>query len=38
MTIDCGVNGITLGHHDGAEFPMLRAVREGLQTARGLKG
>jgi hypothetical protein len=28
----CGMDGITLGHYDGAEFPMLRAVREGLNA------
>jgi len=28
------MDGITLGHYDGAEFPMLRAVREGLKEAR----
>jgi hypothetical protein len=26
--------GITLGHYDGAEFPMLRAVRKGLTAAK----
>jgi hypothetical protein len=26
------MNGITLGHYDGAEFPMLRAIREGLKA------
>ena len=30
IAVECGVNGITLGHYDGAEFPMLRAVRQGL--------
>lgn len=34
IAVQCGVNGITLGHHDGAEFPMLRAVREGLEAAK----
>jgi hypothetical protein len=24
------MNGITLGHYDGAEFPMLRAITDGL--------
>jgi hypothetical protein len=33
VAVECGVNGITLGHYDGAEFPMLRAVREGLALA-----
>jgi hypothetical protein len=31
--LECGVNGITLGHHDGAEYPMLRAVGESLKAA-----
>jgi hypothetical protein len=31
--LECGVNGITLGHYDGAEFPMLRAVGESLKAA-----
>jgi hypothetical protein len=34
IAVECGVNGITLGHYDGAEFPMLRAVREGLAAAK----
>jgi len=34
VAAECGVNGITLGHYDGAEFPMLRAVREGLEVAK----
>jgi len=29
----CGMNGITLGHYDGATFPMLRAVRAGLAAS-----
>jgi hypothetical protein len=33
IAVECGMNGITLGHYDGAEFPMLRAVREGLSAA-----
>jgi hypothetical protein len=33
IALECGVNGITLGHYDGAEFPMLRAIREGLAAA-----
>jgi hypothetical protein len=32
IAIDCGMDGITLGHYDGAEFPMLRAIREGLDA------
>jgi hypothetical protein len=34
IALECGVNGITLGHYDGAEFPMLSAIREGLAAAR----
>jgi hypothetical protein len=34
IAVECGMDGITLGHYDGAEFPMLRAVREGLKEAR----
>jgi len=30
----CGVNGITLGHYDGATFERLRAIREGLELAK----
>lgn len=30
IAIASGMDGITLGHYDGAEFPMLRAIREGL--------
>jgi hypothetical protein len=37
MAVDCGVEGITLGHYDGSTFSMLRAVREGLFQA-GVKG
>jgi hypothetical protein len=33
IAVECGMDGITLGHYDGAEFPMLRAIREGLATA-----
>ncbi len=33
IALACGVNGITLGHYDGAEFPMLRAIREGLAAS-----
>jgi hypothetical protein len=34
IAVECGVQGITLGHYDGAEFPMLRAIREGLVEAK----
>ena len=33
IAMECGMDGITLGHYDGAEFPMLRAIREGLKDA-----
>jgi hypothetical protein len=33
IAVDCGMNGVTLGHYDGATFPMLRAVRAGLADA-----
>ena len=34
IAADCGMVGITLGHYDGAEFPMLRAIRSGLEKAK----
>jgi hypothetical protein len=34
IAVDCGVAGITLGHYDGATFPMLRAIRSGLDAAK----
>jgi hypothetical protein len=34
IAVSCGVNGISLGHYDGAEFPTLRAVGEGLGAAK----
>ena len=33
IAVECGVDGISLGHYDGAEFPMLRAVGEELKAA-----
>lgn len=33
IAVECGMDGITLGHYDGAEFAMLRAIREGLKEA-----
>jgi hypothetical protein len=36
IAVECGMNGITLGHYDGAEFPMLRAIREGMAAAKVL--
>jgi hypothetical protein len=33
IAVESRMNGITLGHYDGATFPMLRAVRAGLGDA-----
>jgi hypothetical protein len=33
IAVQCRMNGVTLGHYDGASFPMLRGVREGLVKA-----
>ena len=33
IAVECGAVGVGLGHYDGASFPILRAVREGLQDA-----
>ncbi|MGD8238884.1 MAG: hypothetical protein PVH68_10045 [Armatimonadota bacterium] len=33
VSAQCGVDGITLGHYDGAPFRNLRAVREGMELA-----
>jgi len=33
VAVDSGVQGITLGHYDGAAFSILRAVRNGLAEA-----
>ena len=33
IAMECGMDGITLGHYDGAEFPMLRAIGDGLKEA-----
>jgi hypothetical protein len=33
IAVETGMNGVTLGHYDGATFPMLRGVREGLVEA-----
>jgi hypothetical protein len=32
IAVDCGIDGFTLGHYDGSEFPMLRAIRECLDA------
>jgi hypothetical protein len=34
IAVEAGVEGITLGHYDGATFPVLRGVREGLVAAK----
>jgi hypothetical protein len=34
IALECGVQGLSLGHYDGAEFPVLRAVGEGLSAAK----
>ena len=36
IAVETGMDGITLGHYDGATFQILRAVREGL-IAAGVK-
>jgi hypothetical protein len=36
IAIECGMNGITLAHYDGADFDMLKAIREGV-IAGGIK-
>ena len=33
VSAECGADGITIGHYDSAPFPLLRAVREGLELA-----
>lgn len=33
IAVECGVNEVTLEHYDGAEFPMLGAIRESLAAA-----
>jgi hypothetical protein len=33
IAVQCRMNGVTLGHYDGASFPMLRGVRQGLTEA-----
>ena len=34
LCVDCGMNGICLAQYDGADFPNLRAVRDGLVAAK----
>ena len=33
VSAQCGVDGLTMGHYDGASFSNLRAVREGMEIA-----
>ena len=33
ISVETGMHGITLGHYDGASYPMLRAVRDGLRDS-----
>lgn len=33
VSAQCGVDGITIGHYDGATFSNLRAIKEGLALA-----
>ncbi len=33
VSAECGADGITMGHYDGASFSRLRAIREGLELA-----
>jgi hypothetical protein len=33
VSAQCGVDGLTIGHYDGAPFSHLRAVREGMELA-----
>jgi hypothetical protein len=33
VSAQCGADGITMGHYDGAPFSNLRAIREGLELA-----
>ena len=34
LCVDTKMNGITLAQYDGADFPNLRAIRDGLVTAK----
>lgn len=33
VSAQCGVDGITMGHYDGAPFSNLRAIKEGMKLA-----
>jgi hypothetical protein len=34
ISVQTGMNGVALGHYDGATFPMLRGIRAGLVAAK----
>ncbi|MBC8231461.1 hypothetical protein H8E77_18075, partial [bacterium] len=33
VSAQCGVDGLTMGHYDGAPFKNLRAIKEGMELA-----
>ena len=33
VSAQCGVDGLTMGHYDGASFSNLRAIKEGMELA-----
>lgn len=33
LSAECGADGITMGHYDGAPFANLRGIREGMEAA-----
>jgi hypothetical protein len=33
VSAECGVDGLTMGHYDGASFSNLRAIKEGMELA-----
>jgi hypothetical protein len=33
ISAQCGADGITMGHYDGAPYGNLRAIKEGLEMA-----
>jgi len=33
ISAECGADGLTMGHYDGASFSNLRAIREGMEMA-----
>jgi hypothetical protein len=32
VSSECGVDGLTMGHYDGASFKNLRAIKEGADV------